>query len=114
MAKDRVITGFGPTSIYVSTAATYGTTSAWLKFGPFTGNQLVAQCKYSGSSAGQSVKLYGVLSTNSTVSTQLVQIKSSVKTQVASTTALKFGFIRASSTALKASGNATIHFLVVV
>ena len=112
MAKDRVITGFGPTSIVLS--ASLGTTSAWLRFGPFTGNQLVGQCKYSGSSNGQSVKLQAVLSTNSTVATQLMQIKSSVKTQVASTSALKFCFVRASSTALKAAGTATIHFAAVL
>jgi len=119
MSKSRTITGFGPSNMFMlsSTGVTY--TGPWLRFGPFVGNQLSGQMVWStaGSSAGQSLKIQGTLTTGSTADiVDLVTFLSTAATdtQISASSTKRFASIRLLSTAKKVSVAQQAYFLAVV
>lgn len=107
MAKQRSVTGFGPTVLSLSTTG-YG---SWQRFGPFKGTNFAAQGIFTATSAGDRCVVQGSLTTASTGGAfTLVTLKSSVKTMVFSTNSNLAAFVRLHSTHLKASGTVAAHF----
>lgn len=115
MSKHRAITGFGPLTFLTTAQVAAGAGSAWIRFGPFVGNQLAYQNIFSGAStAGQTAKVQGTLTTASTAGVvTLVTRNSTQKTMAKSTSTLVFAFIRFASTALNAARTVT-HIVAAV
>ncbi len=66
MSKGRVITGFGPALITLDSTVPTTSTTAWMKFGPFSGNTLTGTATFADTATSQSVRVEAVLSTSST------------------------------------------------
>lgn len=111
MGKHRAITGFGP--LELRSTATGAT--AWIRFGPFLGNQLAYQGVWSHTSAGAgTAKVQGTLTTGSTKGVVTLVTRSSTATaMLKSTSALVFAFIRFNSTAM-AAGKSVTHVVAAV
>lgn len=110
MSKHRTITGFGPSQI-----TTTGI-SPWFRFGPALAKQICIQAIFSGSSAGQAVKLEAMLSTLTTAAgafRTVVSAKSSQKGVLMGTSSGALSFVRANSTKIKAAGSVTLVFAAV-
>lgn len=113
MTKTRTNTGFGPS--YVTLTGTTGTTvtSGWQHFGPFLGSNFTLQAVFSETSAGAgSVVAQGTLTTASTVGIVALatRLSSQSGTQVKSTEALIYGWVRFNSTLLASNETITAYF----
>lgn len=119
MSKHRAITGFGPTVIKSSNkTSTSATTvvSTWFRWGPATAKQLALQAIFSGSTAGQSVKVEAMFTTLSTAAGRfrtIATIKSSQAGFVMGTSSGPFAMVRTNSTKIKAGGNVQTVLLAV-
>lgn len=119
MAKDRVITGFGPSSVTVSSTGN----SSWIRFGPFVGNTFGMRPVFSHTSVGggavvtQGQMHAGAssgLSTAGAVSLIAVRQSSQSGTQIKSTSALIFNWVRFRSTEMPSGKSVVLHFSAVV
>lgn len=72
MAKDRTISGFGPTpqSVTNTTGVKAGT---WVKFGPFDADKFGAQFVFGTATSGAKAKIQGTVSTAATAVTLVTQ-----------------------------------------
>lgn len=119
MAKDRVITGFGPSSLTVESTGNTG----WIRFGPFIGNTFGLRPVFSHTSVGAgAVLMHGQLhagassglSTAGAITLIAARQSSQSGTQVKSTSALIVNWVRARSTELPSGKSVVLHFSAVV
>lgn len=114
MAKERVITTWGPHQLptLTGTTAVTETVTAWRHFGPVLANRLYLRARFTDSagaiqtSAGNQVKVRGAMApTTGTISTAHTSVlfsrtSTNQATQLASTVALMFNWLRLESTGL--------------
>jgi hypothetical protein len=118
MAKDRVITGFGPSSVTVSSTGNTG----WIRFGPFVGNTFGMRPVFSATSVGGgAVVTQGQLhagassglSTAGAITLIAARNSSQSGTQLKSTSALLVSWVRFRSTELASGETVVCHFSAV-
>jgi hypothetical protein len=103
MGKDRVITGFGPSSLSV-TNSTGVKETAWLKFGPFKGNQLSAAFTFGTATSGALVSIWGAMTTAATGSwKKIISQTGNLATVKTSTEADHYAYIKVRSTSRASS-----------
>ena len=114
MSKDRTITGFGPSHVWIESTGT----GDWIPFGPFVGTQLSGQPLWStaGSSNGQNIKIQASLHSGATGDiVDLFSFDSTdADTQINATSTKRFGAIRIRSTEMSTGGVTHNIALVVV
>jgi len=104
MAKDRTITGFGPTALsltHTASTATASINTGWKKWGPYRANSLDSMMVFDAATSGVFGKLEGALTTASTKSWVTLDTHDGADTPAASrsTSVAILGYVRLSSTA---------------
>lgn len=119
MAKDRVITGWGPFPLTLSGTTAATEVSDWIRVGPFLANRLTVRAAFDTSTAGNQVKVQGILgstkpSTGVAAVTGAYTLATRTSTQngvaINSTVALNMTWVQLRSTGLASGRSVTVHF----
>ena len=117
MGKARSITGFGTTKLSLSGSSV--STGAWIKFGPFLGNNLTAFANFTDAATSQSCTLEASLTTESTgayqdliffgnLTTAAGTVSDGPKNSTFATSTNMYNYVRITTTALASSGTMAV------
>lgn len=116
MAIERAITDLGPSQLTLTGTTVATQAGSWIRWGPFKGTDLRYVATFSATSAGNMVKLRGLLTTASTaaVGSFAYVVSSALTAQTAaSTVAGHYTYVQTYTTALSNGVVATVYFAAV-